>query len=122
MSLFRSVAAGVALALLALSGAAYGEIRVRSTQTSVTVAVTNTFVQALSRVDGRNGCTIQYVAVAGTKGYVFFGSAAPSDTTTSLQLTNGQTITCRIGGLDGVAVDAIYVTGTATDIFIVNSQ
>lgn len=91
-----------------------------TTGTKATVAVTNTYVQALASSATRTGCTIQYIAVAGTKGYVFFGSA-PADTTTSFQLTNGQSLNCAIGGL-GVATDAVQVTGTATDIFVVSTQ
>ena len=63
---------------------------------------------------------MQYVAVAGNKGYVFFGTA-PADTTTSFQLVNGQSLNCAIGG-GGVATDAVQVTGTGTDIFVVSNQ
>jgi hypothetical protein len=86
----------------------------------VTVSVTNTYQQALASSTTRYGCTIQYVAVAGTVGYVYFGSA-PADTTTSFQLSNGQSINCGAGG-GAVATDAIQVTGTATDIFVVSQQ
>lgn len=91
-----------------------------TTQAKVTIAVTNTYQQAIASSASRVGCTIQYIAVAGTKGYVFLG-AAPADTTTSFQLTNGQTLNCNIGGV-AVAQDAIQVTATATDIFIVANQ
>lgn len=91
-----------------------------TTQAKITVSVTNTYQQALASATVRNGCTIQYIAVAGTKGFVFFGTS-PSDTTTSFQLTNGQSINCAIGGLM-VATDAVQVTGTATDIFVVSNQ
>lgn len=91
-----------------------------TTEAKVTVAVTNTYQQALASSATRSGCTIQYVAVAGSKGFVFFG-ASPADTTTSFQLTNGQSITCAIGGVV-VATDAVQVTGTGTDIFIVSNQ
>lgn len=91
-----------------------------TTQAKVTIAVTNTYQQALAASSTRAGCTIQYVSVAGSKGYVFLGSA-PADTTTSFQLTNGQSLNCAIGGVS-VATDAIQVTGTATDIFVVSNQ
>lgn len=93
---------------------------VTTAQVKLTVAVTNTYQQALASNASRNGCTIQYIAVAGTKGYVFFG-ASPSDTTTSFQLQSGQAINCAVGGL-AVATDAVQVTGTGTDIFVISSQ
>lgn len=90
-----------------------------TTEAKVTVAVTSTYQQALAASATRKGCTIQYIAVGGTKGYVFFGSA-PADTTTSFQLTNGQAINC---GAPGVTLtDAVQVTGTGTDIFVVSNQ
>lgn len=97
-----------------------GPVGKTTTEAKVTVAVTNTYQQALASSATRFGCTIQYIAVAGTKGYVFFGSS-PADTTTSFQLTNGQTISCAVGGVV-VATDAVQVTGTGTDIFIVSNQ
>jgi hypothetical protein len=90
-----------------------------TTQAKVPIAVTNTYQQALASSTTRKGCTIQYIAVAGTKGFIFAGSA-PGDTTTSFQLTNGQTFNCQTPGL--TITDAIQVTGTATDIFVVSSQ
>jgi len=90
-----------------------------TTQAKITIAVTNTYIQALAASTTRKGGTIQYIAVAGTKGYVF-SSAAPADTTTSFQLTNGQTL--NLGSMGVTLSDAVQVTGTATDIFIVASQ
>lgn len=90
-----------------------------TTQAKVTISVTNTYQQALASSATRKGCTIQYVAVAGTKGFVFIGSA-PADTTTSFQLTNGQSINCEAPGV--TLTDAVQVTATGTDIFIVSNQ
>lgn len=101
-------------------GTQSGPIGKTTTQAKVTVSVTNTYQAALASSPTRVGCSLQYVAVAGTKGYVFFGTS-PADTTTSFQLTNGQSINCAVGGV-AVATDAINVTGTATDIFIVSAQ
>ena len=94
---------------------------VTSTLAKITIAITNTYQQALAAAASRTGCTVQYIAVAGTKGYVFFGTVTPSDTTTSFQLTNGQSLNCAVGG-SAVATDAVQVTGTATDIFVVSNQ
>lgn len=91
-----------------------------TTQAKVTVAATNTYQTGLAASSTRAGCTIQYVAVAGTKGYVYFGSA-PADTTTSFQLTNGQSLSCAVGGV-AVATDIITITATQNDIFIVSNQ
>jgi hypothetical protein len=90
-----------------------------TTGAKVTISVTNTYQQALASSGTRKGCTIQYIAVAGIKGYVFFGSA-PGDTTTSFQLTNGQSINCQTPGV--TLTDAVQVTATATDIFVVSNQ
>lgn len=90
-----------------------------TTQAKVTISVTNTYQQALASSATRKGCTIQYIAVVGTKGYVFFGSA-PADTTTSFQLTNGQAISCNAAGV--TLTDAVQVTATGTDIFVVSNQ
>lgn len=92
-----------------------------TTELPVTVAVTNTFQQALAASGTRKGCTIQYIAVAGSKGFVFFGSSTPGSTATSFQLGDKQALNCAVGGL-GVATDQVLVTGTATDIFIVSNQ
>lgn len=100
--------------------ATIGVAPLTTTEAKLTIAVTGTYQQALPSTVGRKGCTVQYIAVAGTKGFVFLG-AAPPDTTTSFQLTNGQSLNCAVGGL-GVATDAINVTATATDIFIVSNQ
>lgn len=91
-----------------------------TTEAKLTVSVSNTYQQALASNSSRTGCTVQYISVAGSKGYVYFGSA-PADTTTSFQLVNGQALNCSIGGV-AVATDAINVTGTATDIFVISSQ
>lgn len=89
-----------------------------TTQTKVTIAVTNTYQQALALNAARQGCLLQNEG-ANTV-YVFFGSA-PADTTTSFQLATKQGISCAVGGL-GVATDAIQVTGTANDVVVVSSQ
>lgn len=103
-----------------LTTATIGVVPLTTTQAKITIAVTGTYQQALPSTVGRKGCTVQYIAVAGTKGFVFLG-AAPPNTTTSFQLTNGQSLNCAVGGL-GVASDAINVTATTNDIFIVSNQ
>lgn len=97
-----------------------GVVGKTTTEAKVTIAATNTYQTALASSSARVGCTIQYIAVAGTKGYVFFGST-PADTTTSFQLTSGQALNCAIGGT-AVATDAIQVTATQNDIFVVSNQ
>lgn len=89
-----------------------------STQAKVTIAATNTFLQALAANPLRLGCLIQYT---GTHvGYVFFGPT-PADTTTSFQLTAGQSISCStITG--GVNNGPIQVTATSGDTFVVAEQ
>lgn len=92
----------------------------RSTvQTKVTVAVTNTYIAALSATPGRVGCLIENLG-AHTE-YVFFGAAAPADTTTSWSIAAGNAISCAVGGV-AVANDAIWLTGTAGDTAAVSYQ
>lgn len=89
-----------------------------STQTKVTITTANTYQQYLASNTARKGCTIQFITSAHT-GFVFFG-AAPADTTTSFQLSAGQSLNCNIG--DGVLTDAIQLTSSNnSDVFVVNS-
>lgn len=89
-----------------------------STQTKLTIAVTNTYQQALASSSSRKGCLLQN---NGTHtAYVFFG-AAPADTTTSFQLSAGQGISCAVGGIATLGT-AVNVTGTAGDVIVVSSQ
>lgn len=86
--------------------------------TKVTISVTNTYQQALASNSSRASCTIQNEGTHTM--FVFFGAAAPADTTTSFQLTQGQAINCTVGGI--VLIDAVQITGTAGDIAVVTSQ
>jgi hypothetical protein len=89
-----------------------------STQTKVTITTASTYQQYLASTAGRKGCTIQFITAAHT-GYVFFG-AAPGDTTTSFQLSPGQTLNCNTGPT--VLTDAIQLTSSNnSDVFVVNS-
>ncbi len=88
-----------------------------TTQTKATVAVTNTYIQALASSATRKGCLIQNVGTHTM--YVYFG-AAPGDTTTSLQLAPNTAISCAAGLI--VLTDAVQLTGTAGDVAIVASQ
>lgn len=90
-----------------------------STQTKITIAVTNTFQTALAASTLRLGCFIQNNGTHTM--YVFFGSSTPADLTTSIQLSAGQAVICSTG-TGGVATDAILITGTANDVAVVSSQ
>lgn len=89
-----------------------------TTQAKLTVSVTNTYQQALASSATRKGCLIQNNG--SNTGFVFFG-AAPADTTTSFKLAPGQPISCSVGGL-AVATDAVQITGTSGDVFVISSQ
>lgn len=91
-----------------------------STPSKITIASTSTYQQALASNSSRKGCTIQYIAVAGTKGFVIFAGSAPGDTTTSFQLGNGDSVNCQTPGM--TIPDAIQVTATIGDIFVVTQQ
>lgn len=101
-------------------GGGGGPVDSTTTMSSITVLVANTYQQALASAPARKGCTVQYVTVAGTKGFVFFG-AAPGSTATSFQLANGQSISCQSASV--IASDAVQVTANGIgDIFIVSTQ
>ena len=87
-----------------------------TTTTSGTIAITNTFQQLTAQVTTRRGCTLQNLGTHTM--YVFFGSS-PS-VGTAYQLAVGQTIMCAAGSI--VLSDAIQITGTAGDAFVLTSQ
>ncbi len=114
----------LAALICAAVGAAFADgIPVATTETGVTIATTGTFQQALAAgstlpAGKRNSCTIQYTG--NNIGYVFFGPTASATLATSFQLTNKQIITCPVGGV--VLNDAVQVTGTTNDTFVVAQQ
>lgn len=91
---------------------------VATTQTKGTIAVTNTFQQALSASGPRLGCTIQNNGTHTM--YVFFGDTTPADTTTSFQVAPGGSIYCSAGVV--VLYGQVLITGTANDVFVVSNQ
>jgi hypothetical protein len=118
---FKKLLLGFMLAWFPVTGAgALDPQHATTTMTKVTVAVTNTYVQALAANTVRTGCLIQYIGAGTNSGWVFFGTAAPADTTTSILLVPKQWVTCDAGRF-GVAVDTIWVTGTSTDVFVIVS-
>jgi hypothetical protein len=84
----------------------------------VTIAVTNTFQQALPSFP-RFSCLIQYTG--GNTGYVFFGPIGNATTANSIQLKAQQGVSCANVD-DTVITDAVNVSGTATDTFVVYQQ
>lgn len=93
-----------------------------STMSTQTIATAGTFQQALASNAARKGCTIQYIGVAGTKGYVFPGAnPGVGVTNTSYQLNNGDSFNCQSASV--IIPEAIQVSSNgATDIFIVSTQ
>lgn len=88
----------------------------QTVQGKLTVSVTNTYQQIIPPDQSRKDCLIQYIPVAGTKGFIFFGAAAPADTTTSFQLGASQSINCSSAQF--AQKKGIWVTATGTDIFV----
>ena len=84
-----------------------------------TISVTSTFQSALSALASRKACLIQNT---GTHiEYVYFGAIASATTSNSFQISPGQTISCATQtGI--VLTDAVSITGTAGDGYIVASQ
>jgi len=109
------------LALFLLPDCAHAQQQVANkvNPAKVTVAVTNTFIQALAS-GSRNGCTVQYNGT--TTGFLIFQNTTPADTTTAFKLTGGQTVNCAVGGGGAILTDQILVTGTAGDVFVVTVQ
>lgn len=68
----------------------------------------------------RQGCLVQNNGTHTL--FVFFGGAtAPADTTTSWQITAGNTISCTIGGQKN-AVDNVWLEGTNADVVVYSYQ
>lgn len=117
---------GAFLFALLLAWPAFGQSSVRTRPSGfttvvakATIASTNVYQLALAGSNARLGCTIQNNGTHTV--YVFFGTAAPSDTTNSIQLAAAQALYCGdVGGT--VAIDPVWITGTSGDVVVVNSQ
>lgn len=118
MRLTGRLAAAMAL-VCALTGPAAAQFqRVVTIEVGGTIAVTNTFQQALAARDARTGCTLQNTGTNAM--YVYFGATADATIAKSFKLTAGQSISCGIGNV--ILTDAIQITGTATEAYAVASQ
>jgi hypothetical protein len=109
----------VILSLLVSPAHALEQLHATTTMSKVTIGLTGAYQVAVAVNTARTGCSIQYRGT-GAAAFVYFGTAAPVDTTTSFNLTAGQTISCTAGAL-AVAVDNVWVTGTTGDVFVVAS-
>lgn len=89
-----------------------------TTHVGSTIAVTNTFQAALAASATRKGCMLQNNG--GNAMYVFFGAIGSATTSNAVKLAAGQTVSCNAGNI--VLTDAVNVTGTATDAYVVTSQ
>lgn len=98
-----------------------------TTQSSSTIAVTNTFQSVIAAATGfgsgqRKGCLIQNQG--SNVMYVFFGAIAGATTGKSIQLQppqsspviQGGTVSCTIG--NAVLQDQVSITGTSTEAFV----
>lgn len=104
--------------LVLMGGLAVAQTPVKTTQTSVTIAVTNTFQTALAARASRAGCLIQN---NGTNAmYAFFGSGSPT-TAKSFKIAAGGTINCSAAA-DLIITDLIRITGTSGDVAAVSEQ
>ena len=85
-----------------------------------TISVTSTFQSALAvQSGGRHGCLIQNTGTHTE--YVYFGAIASATTSNAFQISPGQTISCAsVYGV--IAQDAVNITGTAGDGYVVTSQ
>lgn len=89
-----------------------------TTMAGGTIAVTNTFQQALAASATRKGCTLQNNDT--NVMLVFFGTIGSASLTNSFKLAAGQAMSCNVGNV--VLTDAVNVTGTATGAFVISNQ
>lgn len=84
-----------------------------------TISVTNTFQQALAAATSRQACLLQNTGTHTQ--YVYFGTIGSATTGNAFQLSAGQSISCAtVNGL--VLVDAVNITGTSGDGYVIASQ
>lgn len=102
------------------SGGGSGTQPITGTTTTAnsTIAVTNTFQAALASSATRKGCTLQNTGTHVQ--YIYFGTIGSATTSNAYQISPGQTISCAAGVI--VLTDAVGITGTAGDGYIVTSQ
>lgn len=92
---------------------------VTTTTTNSTVSVTNTFQAALAASGTRKACLLQNTGTHVE--YVYYGTIGSATTSNAFQINPGQTISCATtNGL--VLTDAVNITGTAGDGYIVTNQ
>lgn len=88
-------------------------VRSGVTNSSSTIAVTNTFQALFVANTSRLACTIENTGTNAM--YVFMGATADATTATSVKLVAGQAFYCGYNGL--TYQGAIAITGTATETF-----
>jgi hypothetical protein len=109
----------VCIALLLSTAAAQAQLHGATTTTvNSTISVTNAFQAALAANTGRAACVLQNTGTHTM--YVYFGVLASATTSNGFQIAPGQTISCNVPGV--VLQDAVNITGTAGDGYIVTSQ
>lgn len=89
-----------------------------TTTTNSTISVTNTFQAALASSSTRKGCLLQNTGAHVQ--YIYFGTIGSATTSNAFQINPGQTISCTAGTI--VLTDAVDITGTSGDGYIVTSQ
>ncbi len=89
-----------------------------TTTANSTIASTGVFQAALAASATRTGCTLQNTG--SHVQYVYFGTIGSATTSNAFQVNAGQTISCTAGVI--VLTDAVNITGTTGDGYIVASQ
>lgn len=116
----RNAIWGLTLLMLSL-GAAFAQQPMPSstTTTNGTIAVTNTFQTILTATRPRLSCTMQNTGT--NTQFVYFGTLANATLSNSFRVSPGQTISCAVA--NGIALtDAVNITGTAGDGYVMASQ
>lgn len=96
-------------------------VDVITTNSSSTVAVTNTFQSIFAAPTGnqkRAACTVQNTGTNSM--YVFFGAIADATTAKSIKLAAGNAVTCNNSGV--TLQEQVSITGTATETFYAAQQ
>ena len=95
-----------------------------TTITYGSVATTNTYqlILPIANSNFRSGCTVQNTSTSTE--YVYFdrtGTTPPASNAAAYQLAGGQSLNCNDPG-GNVALDAIWITGTAGATYVVGVQ
>lgn len=110
--------AGLAGAQQGIPPVATWPVVTTSSNVSSTITSAGTYQSVFAASALRRGCTVQDNGTHTM--YVFFGPIASATHGNSVQLTQGQSVSCQAGGI--VLTDQVSVDGTTADAFYAAQQ